>query len=104
MLEHAPVDLDAVLGALGISPLRVGLIRVTLQRGSVSLPELVEELGVSRTTLIAHKDALVEAGILIERRDPSMAGARSGFNRFVYRVDEKALRAHLEQLRNSLLP
>lgn len=104
MPDPSPDDLGAVLKAFGVSPLRIGILQVVLRKGSASLPDLVEELGASRTTLRPHKDALVEAGVLLERKDPSMAGARSGFNRLIYRVDVSALQDHLEQLRRSLLP
>ncbi len=91
MIPDSPDDRASVLRAFGIPALRAGIIRATLTRGSVTAQDLMEDLQVGRTTLIAHTQALVDAGILVQESDPSKLGARSGFNRLVWRVDEQAL-------------
>lgn len=105
MMSMASESIDEranVLRAFGMSALRAGIIRVTLTRGSVTAQDLMGDLQVGRTTLIAHTQALVEAGIFVQENDPSKLGARSGFNRLVWRVDEQALRAQLDLLTAAL--
>jgi predicted ArsR family transcriptional regulator len=103
MPDPTPLEIDAAFRAFRVSSLRIAIIRETLARGVLSLPDLSESLRVGRTTLRPHKDALVASGILLEQRDPTMAGARSGFNRLVYRVDDATLRRHLEVLSDAAL-
>ncbi|WP_449406901.1 hypothetical protein [Microbacterium maritypicum] len=102
MIPDSPDDRAIVLRAFGIPALRAGIIRVTLTRGSVTAQDLMDDLQVGRTTLIAHTQALVDAGILVQESDPSKLGARSGFNRLVWRVDEQALRGQLDALTSFL--
>lgn len=102
MTPDSPDERARVLRAFGIPALRAGIIRATLTRGSVTAHDLMEDLQVGRTTLIAHTQALVDAGILVQESDPSKLGARSGFNRLVWRVDEQALREQLDLLATSL--
>lgn len=102
MPAHTPDGTTSVLRTFGVPALRAGILRVTLARGSVTAQDLMEELQVGRTTLIAHTQALVEAGILVQENDPAKMGARSGFNRLVWRVDEGVLRAHLDLLTRAL--
>lgn len=90
------------LRALGVPTLRAGIVRVTLTRSSVTAQDLMEDLHVGRTALIAHTQALVNAGILVQETDPSKLGARSGFNRLVWRVDEQRLREQLVLLAAAL--
>lgn len=101
MIPDSPDDRASVLRAFGIPALRAGIIRATVTRGSVTAQDLMEDLQVARTTLIAHTQALVDAGILVQESDPSKLGARSGFNRLVWRVDEQALRDQLDVLTSS---
>ncbi len=90
------------LRVLGIPVIRAGIIRAALERGSVTLADLMSDLQAGRTTLIPHVKVLVDAGILRQSRDPAMAGAVSGFNRLIWTVDEAALRSELEDLRAAL--
>ena len=102
MSPDSPDETTSALRALGVPALRVGIIRTTLTRGTVTAQDLMDELQVKRTTLIAHTQALVDAGILVQETDPTKMGARSGFNRLVWRADEEALGAHLELLAAAL--
>lgn len=96
MTPDSPDELASALRAFGVPALRAGIIRATLARGSVTARDLMEDLQVGRTTLIAHTQALVDVGILVQGTDPTKLGARSGFNRLVWRVDEEALRGQLD--------
>lgn len=102
MSSASPDEHSETLRAFGMPALRAGIIRTTLTRGTVTAQDLMEELQVGRTTLIAHTQALVDAGILVQETDPSKVGARSGFNRLVWRADEQALNAHVVVLKAAL--
>lgn len=102
MSSASPDERADALHAFGMPALRAGIIRTTLARGAVTARDLMEELQVGRTTLITHTQALVEAGILVQETDPTKFGARSGFNRLVWRADEQALGAQLDLLKAAL--
>jgi len=97
-----PTGSTDVLRTFGIPPLRAGIIQATQRRGAATAQDLMEDLQVSRTTLIPHTQALVDAGILVQQLDPAKQGARAGFNRLVWRVDPQVLAQQLEQLRGLL--
>lgn len=91
MPEHAPELVDDLVKTIGLSPSRVGIIRITYQHGHVTAGQLMEQLGIARSTLTHHIQPLVEAGVLIAETDPSRAGTASGYNRILWRVDHDVL-------------
>lgn len=92
--------IDELVKTIGLSPSRAGIIRIAYQEGHVSAQRLMEQMGISRSTLTFHIKPLVDAGILIAEADPSRAGRPSGFNRLLWRVDRDAVHQHLENLRS----
>lgn len=103
-MSAPPTDpLDVVLRAFGMTPLRAGIIRSVRQRGAATAQDLIADLQVSRAALVPHTHALVTAGILVQRSDPQMAGARAGFNRLLWSVDQDTLRTHLGVLVREIL-
>lgn len=97
-----PDELAEVLHTLGISPLRTGILQVIQRRGAATAQDLMGELHVSRSRLGPHLKILVDAGVLVEGPDPAAAGARSGFNRLLWRINETVLDQHLEILVSAL--
>lgn len=98
MTRVPPDELASVLRAFGMPTLRAGIIRTTLDRGTVTAQDLMEALEVGRTTLVPHTQALVDSGILVQEKDPTKAGAKAGFNRLVWHVDRQALDRDLDVL------
>lgn len=102
MPHSNPDELAEVLHTLGISPLRTGILQVIQRRGTATAQNLMDELHVSRSRLGPHLKILVDAGVLVEGPDPAAAGARSGFNRLLWRINETVLDQHLEYLVSAL--
>lgn len=100
MSERNGLAIADVQRALGLSPVRVGIIRAAA-RGPVTAQDLMTELKVSRATLAPHTEALIAAGILVQQKDPTRAGARAGFNRLVWSVNPSVLADHLTVLSQS---
>ncbi|WP_025104781.1 winged helix-turn-helix domain-containing protein [Microbacterium paraoxydans] len=100
MAERDALAIEDVQRALGLSPVRVGIIRAAA-RGPVTAQDLMAELNVSRATLAPHTEALLAAGILVQQKDPTRAGARAGFNRLIWSVDRAVLADHLAALSQS---
>lgn len=98
MPESLPGETSDALRAFGVSSLRAGIVNATVRGGEVTAQDLMSELGVGRSTLVPHTQALVDAGILVQGADPTKAGARAGFNRLVWRVDEQVLARHFARL------
>lgn len=101
MPHPTPDDPTAALRALGVHHLRAGIIRTTLRLGQATAQDLMDELHVSRTTLVPHTQSLVDAGILTQTQDPTTAGARSGFNRLIWIVDRDVLDRYLTALQDA---
>ncbi|WP_170285709.1 winged helix-turn-helix transcriptional regulator [Microbacterium rhizomatis] len=76
---------------IGLSASRVGIIRIAYRDGQVTADQLMDQLGIARSTLTFHIKPLVDAGILIPEMDPTRAGKASGFNRLIWWVDRDAV-------------
>lgn len=102
MPEPSPELIDHLVKTIGLSPSRVGIIRIAYRQGHVTAEQLMEQLGIARSTLTHHIQPLVEAGILIAGADPSRVGTASGYNRILWRVDQEALRQLLRSISTAL--
>lgn len=102
MPEPSPELIDDLVKTIGLSPSRVGIVRITYQHGHVTAGQLMEQLGIARSTLTHHIQPLVDAGILIAEADPSRAGTASGYNRILWRVDQDALQQLLRNVTHAL--
>lgn len=102
MPEPAPELIDDLVKTIGLSPSRAGIIRIANQQGHVTAEQLMEQLGIARSTLTHHIRPLVEAGILIAETDPSRAGTASGYNRILWSVDQNVLRQLLRSVSMAL--
>lgn len=98
MPEPAPELIDDLVKTIGLSPSRAGIIRIAYQEGHVTAGQLMEQLGIARSTLTFHIKPLVDAGILIAETDPSRVGTASGFNRILWRVDQEVLQQLLRSV------
>lgn len=102
MLEDSPDLLADLVKTIGLSSSRVGIIRIAYREGQVAADQLMEQLGIARSTLTFHIKPLVDAGILIPETDPSRAGKPSGFNRLIWRVNRQAVDQRLQSI-NALI-
>jgi DNA-binding transcriptional ArsR family regulator len=86
--------IDQVLAAFGASRTRVEVLRLCVQRETLSMHDLVEALGMSISGARKHLSALVDAGVLTttQRRLP---GAR--WDR-IWHVEVEALREAIDDL------
>jgi len=98
--EPAP---GSLIKAFGIPPARIAVIRAIQQVGTAGADQIMEATGLSRSTLSWHLKPLEEAGILLSEVDPARAGAHSGCNNLLFRLDEEALKEKLQALQADLI-
>lgn len=96
MPEDSPDLLADLVKTIGLSSSRVGIIRIAYRDGQVTADQLMNQLGIARSTLTFHIKPLVDAGILIPEMDPTRAGKASGFNRLIWRVNREAVDQRLQ--------
>ena len=82
----------------GVSVAAARILSRLRDAGQMKISDLAVAERSSQPTITNHIKPLVAAGLLTERPDPSRAGAKSGFNRLIWTIDQDALAAHLEVL------